>query len=97
MEDSDAELVFEDKQKDNDKDEHQEACTSISDTNQTLQAIRHDSAKDDKTDVQDEKINESSNNVESAGKSKDDPMEKLSLQVYKCSKECAKFNGGMTS
>ena len=46
-------------------------------TNQTLHAIRHDSAKDDKTDVQDKKINESSNNVKSVAKSKDDTMEEV--------------------
>ena len=77
MEDSDGELVVEDGQKGNDKDEHQEAGTSISDINQTLHAIRHDSAKDDKTDVQDKKINESINNAESAAKSKDDTMEEV--------------------
>ena len=75
MEDSDTELVVEDEQKNNDKDEHQEADTSISDTSQTLHAIGHDSAKDVKTDVHDEKKNQSSNNVESAAKSKNDTME----------------------
>ena len=77
MGDSDAELVVEDERKDNDKYEHQEAGTSISDTNQTLHAIRHDSAKDDKTDVQDKKINESSNNVKGVAKSKDDTMKEV--------------------
>ena len=36
----------------------QEADTSISDTNQALHEIVHDSAKDNDTVVQDEKINE---------------------------------------
>ena len=57
MEDSDTEFVVEYEQKDDDKDEDQEADTSISYTNQTLHAIVHDSAKDDDTDIQDEKIN----------------------------------------
>ena len=69
MKDSVTGFVVEDELKEDDKDEDQEADTTIQDTNQTLPAIVHDSAKDDNTDVQDEKINESSNNVDSAAKS----------------------------
>ena len=77
MEDSDTEFVVEDEHKNDDKDEDHAANTSISDTNQTLQAIAHDSAKDDDTDVQDEKINESSNVVDSAAKRKDDTLKEI--------------------
>ena len=77
MEDSDTEFVVEDEQKNDDKDEDHAANTSISDTNQTLHAIAHDSAKDDDTDVQDEKINESSNVVDSAAKRKDDTLKEI--------------------
>ena len=55
MEGSDTEFVVEDKQKDNGKDEDQEANTFISDTNQSLKAIVHDSVKDNDTDVQKQK------------------------------------------
>ena len=58
MEDSDTEFVVEDEQKDDDKDEDQEADTSISDTNQFLHVIVHGSAKENDTDIQDEKISE---------------------------------------
>ena len=71
MENPDTEFVVEDEQKDDDKNKDQEAYTSVSDTNQTLHANVHDSSKEDDTDVQDEKINESSNVVNSADKSKD--------------------------
>ena len=47
---------------------------SISDTNQSLHTIVHDSAKDNDTDVQDERINASSNVVDIAAKSKDDTL-----------------------
>ena len=77
MEDSDTKFVFEDKQKDDDKNEDQEAVTSVSDTNQSLHAIVHDSAKDDDTDIQDEKINESGNIVDSTAKSKDDTLKEI--------------------
>ena len=96
MEDSDTEFVVEDEQKDDDKDEDQEADTSISDTNQSLQAIVHDLAKDNDTDVQDEKINESSNVVDSAAKSKDDTLKEIhwtkSTRYINAQKECTKFN-----
>ena len=97
MEDSDAEFVVEDEQKGDDKDEDQEADTSISDTNQSLHAIVHDSAKDNDTDVQDEKINESSNVVDSAAKSKDDTLKEIdwikSTRHINAQKQCTKFNG----
>ena len=97
MEDSDKESVVEDKLKDDDKDEDQEADTSISDTNQSLHAIVHDWAKDNDTDVQDEKINESSNVVDSAAKSKDDTLKEIhwtkSTRYINAQKECTKFNG----
>ena len=97
MEDSDAEFVVEDEQKGDDKDEDQEADTSISDTNQSLHAIVHDSAKDNDTDVQDEKINESSNVVDSAAKSKDDTLKEIdwikSTRHINAQKHCTKFNG----
>ena len=93
MEDSDTEFVVEDKQKDKD----QEANTSISDTNQTLHVIVHDSTKDGETDVQDEKISESSNVVDSAAKSKDDTLKEIhctkSTRYINAQKECTKFNG----
>ena len=97
MEDSDTEFVVEDEQKDDDKDKDQEADTSISDRNQSLHAIEHDSAKDNDTDVQDEKINESSNNVDSAAKRKDDTLKEIhwtkSSRYVNAQKECTKFNG----
>ena len=77
MEDSHTEFVVEDEQKGDDRDEGQEANTSMSDTNQSLHAIVHGSAKDNNTDVQDEKIDESSNVVESAAKSKDDTLKEI--------------------
>ena len=97
MEDSDAEFVVEDEQKGDDKDEDQEVDTFISDTNQSLHAIVHDSAKDNDTDVQDEKINESSNVVDSAAKSKDDTLKEIdwikSTRYINAQKQCTKFNG----
>ena len=97
MEDSDAEFVVEDEQKGDDKDEDQEADTSISDTNQSLHAIVHDSDKDNDTDVQDEKINESSNVVDSAAKSKGDTLKEIdwikSTRYINGQKQCTKFNG----
>ena len=97
MEDSDTEFVVEDEQKDDNKDKDQEADTSISDTNQSLHAIVHDLAKDNDTDVQDEKINESSNVVDSAAKSKDDTLKEIhwtkSTRYINAQKECTKFNG----
>ena len=99
MEDSDTEFVVEDEQKDDDKGKDQEADTSISDTNQTLHAILHDSSKDDDTDVQDEEINESSNVVNSAAKSKDDTLKELhwikSTRYTNAPQKCTKFNGEM--
>ena len=57
MDDSGTEFGVEDEQKDNDKDEYQEADTStISDRNQSLHTIVSDSGKDNDTDVQDKKI-----------------------------------------
>ena len=51
------EFGVEDEQKDNDKDEYQEADNStISDRNQSLHTIVSDSVKDNDTDVQDKKI-----------------------------------------
>ena len=76
-EDSDTEVAVEYEQKNDDEDENQEADTSISDTNQSLHAILLDSAKDNFTDVQDEQINESSNFVDSAAKSKDDTLKQI--------------------
>ena len=99
MEDSDTEFVVEYEQKDDDKDKDQEADTSISDTNQTLHGIVHDSAKDDDTDVQDEKINESSNAVDSAAKRKDDTLKEIhwtqSTRYINAQRECTKFNSEM--
>ena len=87
MEDSDTEFVVEDEQKDDDKDEDQEADTSISDTNQSLHAIIHDLAKGNDTDVQDEKINEPNNAVDSVAKSKDDTLKEIGLSLQgKCPK-----------
>ena len=59
MEDSDTEFVVDDEQKDDEKDEDEDD-TSIPNTNQTLHAIVHDSAKDNDTSIQDKNINESS-------------------------------------
>ena len=51
------EFGVEDEQKDNDKDEYQEADNSIiSDRNQSLHTIVSDSVKDNDTDVQGKKI-----------------------------------------
>ena len=77
MEDSNTELVVEDEQKNDDKNEDQEIDTSISGTNQTLHVVVHDSAKNNDADVQDEKVNESSNAVDSAAKSKDDTLNEI--------------------
>ena len=52
MDESDTEFVAEDEQKDDNKDEDQETDTSISDTNESLHAIVHDTAKDNDTEVQ---------------------------------------------
>ena len=52
MDESDTEFVVEDEQKDNNTDEDQETDTSISDTNESLHAIVHDTAKDNDTEVQ---------------------------------------------
>ena len=52
MDESDTEFVAEDEQKDDNKDEDQETDTSISDTNESLHAIVHDTAKDNNTEVQ---------------------------------------------
>ena len=52
MDESDTEFVVEDEQKDDNKDEDQETDTSISDTNESLHAIVHDTAKDNNTEVQ---------------------------------------------
>ena len=71
--------------------------SSISDTNQTLHEIVHDSAKNDDTDLQDAKINESSNVMDSAAKSKDDTLKEIcrtkSTRYINAKKECIKFNG----
>ena len=92
-----AEFVAENEQKDDDKDKDQEANTSTSYTNQSLHATVHDSAKDNDTDLQDEKINEYSNVVDSAAKSKDDTLEEIhwtkSTRYINSQKECTKFNG----
>ena len=97
MEHSGTEFVVEDEQKDDGKDKDQEADTSISHTNQSPYAIVHDSAKDNDTDVQDEKINESSNVVESAAKSKDDTLKEInwakSTRYINAQNECTKLNG----
>ena len=61
MEDSDIDFMVQDEHKDDDKDEDQEADISIWDTNQILHTTVHDSAKDGDTDIQDKKINQSSN------------------------------------
>ena len=97
MEDSDTAFVVEEEQKDNDKDEDQEADTSISNTNQSLHAFVHDSAKHNDIDIQNEKINESSNAVNSAAKSKDDTLKEIhwtkSTRYISAHKECTEFNG----
>ena len=77
MEDSDIEFVVENEHKDDDKDEDQEADISIWDTNQILHTTVHDSAKDGDTDIQDKKINESSNVMNSVAKSKDDTQTQI--------------------
>ena len=96
MEDLDTELVVEGEQKDDDKDENQEIDTSTSDTNQSLHAIVHDSANDNNIYVPDEKINDSSNVVDSAAESKDDIPEEShwgkSTKYINAKKECTKFN-----
>ena len=56
MQDSKTDLMVENEQKEDDKDEDQEADTFISDTNQCLHVAVHDN---NDTDVQDEKINKS--------------------------------------
>ena len=97
MEDSDTKFMVEDEQKDDDKDQDQQADTCISGTNQSLHAIVHDLAKYSDTHVQDEKINESSNVVDSAAKSKDDILKEIhwtkSTRYINAQKECTKFNG----
>ena len=97
LEDSDTKFVVEEEQKDDDKDEDQETDTPISDTNQSLHAIVHDSAKDNNTDIQDEKLNGSSNVKDSAAKSKDDTLKEIhwnkSTRYINAQKECTKFNG----
>ena len=97
MEDSDTEFVVEDEQKDDDKDEDQEVDTSISDIHQSLHVTVHDSAKDNDTDVQDGKIYESSNVMDSAAKSKDETLKEIhwtkSTRYINAQKECTKFNG----
>ena len=69
--------MVEDEQKDDDKDVNQEADTSISDTNQSLHAIVHNSAKDKDIDVEHKKFNEYSNVVDSAAKSKDNTLKEI--------------------
>ena len=65
--------------------------------NQSLHAIVHDSAKDNDTDVEDEKINEYSNSMDSAARSKDDNQKEIhwnkSTRYINAQKECTKFNG----
>ena len=89
--------MVENEQKDDDKDKDQEADTSTLYTNQSLHAIVNDSAKDNDTDLQDEKINEYSNVVDSAAKCKDDTLEEIhwtkSTRYINPQKECTKFNG----
>ena len=99
-EDSDTEFAVEYEQKNDDEDENQEADTSISDINQSLHAIVLDSAKDNDTDVQDEQIIESSNDVDSAAKSKDDTLKEIHrakstryINAKKKKKKCTKFYG----
>ena len=77
MEESDTEFVIEDEQKDDDKDEDREADISISDTSQTLQVIVLNSAKDDDTYIQDEIIDDSTDVVDSATKSKDHTLKEI--------------------
>ena len=97
MEDSDTEFVVEDEQKDNEKDEDQEADTSISDISEILHAIVRNSAKDDDTDVQDSKVNQSSNVLDSAAKIKYDTLKEIHwtkcTRYINAQKECTKFNG----
>ena len=96
MEDSDTKFVVENKQKDDNKEKDQEADTSISYKNQSLHATVHDSTKDNDTDIQDEKINESSNVVDSAAKSRDDTIKEIhwnkSARYINAQKEFTKFN-----
>ena len=77
MENSGTELVVDNELKDDDKDEDQEVDTSILDTNQILLATVYNSTKDDNTGIQDGKINESFNIVDSAAKSKDDSPKEI--------------------
>ena len=97
IENSDTKFVVEDEQKDDYKDKDQGADTSISDTNQTLHAIVHDSIKDVDTDVQNEKINEFSNVMDSAAKSKDDTLKGIhwnkATRYINAQKECTKLSG----
>ena len=94
IKDTDIEFVVEDELKDDDKYKDQEAYTSISGTNQILHAIVDDSAQDGNTDVQDKKINESSNFVDSVAKSKDTLNNwAKSTRYINAQKECTKFNG----
>ena len=85
------------RQKDDEKDKDQEADTSISYTNQYLHTTVHNLAKDNNTDVQDKKINESSNIVDSAAKIKDDTLKETHwtkcTRYINTQKECTKFNG----
>ena len=61
-----------------------------------IPSIANNSAKDKGTDVQDEKISESSNVVGSAAKSKDDTLKEShwtkSTRYLNAQKECTKFN-----
>ena len=77
MENSGTELVVDNELKDDDKDEDQEVDTSILDTNQTLFAIVYNLTKDDNTGIQDGKINQSLNIVDSASKSKNDTPKEI--------------------
>ena len=81
MEDSGTEFAIQDEQKDDDKDKDQEANNSISDRNQSLQAIVNDSTKDNDTNTKVEKINESCNVVGSAAKSKGNTLKEIGLSL----------------